>query len=126
MILIDIFLIVFIISAFSFCIFVIKYLKRIFEDKNAIRKDIHMLVEKTIPILSNLKDITQRVNRIISEAEGYWEEINISIRNLREKILKFSSGEKSRDAQKQISEIRKNLRSITKGISGFWIEYKRK
>jgi len=85
-----------------------------------------MLVEKTIPILSNLKDITQRVNRIISEAEGYWEEINISIRNLREKILKFSSGEKSRDAQKQISEIRKNLRSITKGISGFWIEYKRK
>ena len=124
MTLIDIFLIVLILSASSLCIFVIVYLKRIFEQVEAVRKDIHRLIENTIPILSNLEEITQRVNRIVTEAEGYWKEIDYSIRNLREKISNFNSWKKFRDAQTHASGIIKNLKSIAIGISAFWSEYK--
>lgn len=124
MTLIDIFLIVLILSVSSLCIFVIVYLKRIFEEVEAARKDIHRLVENTVPILSNLEEITQRVNRIATEAVDYWEEIDYSIKYLREKISNFNSWKKFRDAQTQTSGIIKSLRSIATGISAFFSEYK--
>ncbi len=124
MTLIDIFLIVLILSASSLCIFVIVYLKRIFGQVEAVRKDIHRLVENTIPILSNLEEVTRRANRIVTEAEGYWKEIDYSIKNLREKISNFGPWKKFRDAQTQTSGIIKNLSSIAIGIYAFWSEYK--
>jgi len=124
MTLVNILLIVLIVSASALCLFVIVYLKRIFEQVEAVRRDIHQLVENTIPILSNLEEVTQRANRIVTEAEGYWEEIDHSIRNLRGKLSNFGPWNKFRDAQTQTSELIKNLRSITKGIFAFWSEYK--
>ena len=91
MTLVNIFLIFLILSASALCIFVIVYLKRISEQVEAVRRDIHQLVENTIPILSNLEKVTQRASRIVTEAEGYWEKIDHSIRNLLGKISIFSS-----------------------------------
>lgn len=126
MTLIDIFHMVLILSAFSLCIFVFVYLKRFFEMVEAVREDIHQFVENTIPVLNNLEDVTQRANRIVTEIEGYWEEINRSIRTLRQKILNLRSWNKFSDSQKQTSEFIKTFRSIAKGISVFWSEYKHK
>jgi uncharacterized protein YoxC len=121
---VDIFLIVLILSASALCIFVIIYLKRIFEEVAAVRKDIHNLVENTIPILGNLEEVSQRANRIVTEAEEYWEEIDRSIKTLREKIANFGSWKKFRNAQTQTSDLIKNLKAIAKGISAFWSEFK--
>jgi hypothetical protein len=126
MILINIFLIVFVISTSIFSVLVIIYLKRIFENINSINKDIHLLVENTIPILSNLEEVAHRVNRVVIEAKEYWEEVHYLIRNLRNKIVIFSSYKKFRDSQKLIFLLIKNFRSITKGIYAFWIDFKRK
>jgi len=126
MILINIFLIVFVISVSIFSVFVIIYLNRIFENINSINKDIRLLVENTIPILSNLEVITRRVNKVATEAEEYWVEIDDLIRNLRKKILIFSSYKKFHNSQKLILGLIKNFRPITKGIYAFWIDFKRK
>jgi len=124
MALIDIFLMVFIFSASSLCIFSIIYMKRIFEQVEAIRKDINRLVENTIPLLSNLKDVTHRANRIATEVEEYWEKIDYSIRNLREKISNSGYWKKFYYAQIHIAVLIKSIRSIAKGLSVFWNEYK--
>ena len=126
MTLIDIFHMVLILSAFSLCIFVFVYLKRFFEMVEAVREDIHQFVENTIPVLNNLEEVTQRANRIVTEIEGYWEEINRSIRTLRQKILNLRSWNKFSDSQNQTSEFIKTFRSVAKGISVFWSEYKHK
>jgi hypothetical protein len=126
MTLINIFLIVFVISASIFSVLVIIYLNRIFENINSINKDIRLLVENTIPILSNLEMITRRVNKVTTEAEEYLEEVHYLIRNLHNKILIFSSYKKFRDSQKLIFGLIKNIRPITKGIYAFWIDFKHK
>ena len=126
MTLINIFLIVFVISASIFSVLVIIYLDRIFENINSINKDIRLLVENTIPILSNLEMITRKVNKVATEAEEYWVEIDDLIRNLRKKVLIFSSYNKFRNPQKLIFGLIKNFRPITKGIYTFWIDFKRK
>jgi hypothetical protein len=123
--LIDILLLVLILFASSLCIFAIIYLKRTFEQIEAIRKDIHQFVENTMPTLNNLEEITQRTKRIVCEAEGYWEEIDHSIRFLREKILNFGLWKKINYAKTQRSYLINSLRSVAKGISAFWNKYKR-
>jgi predicted PurR-regulated permease PerM len=126
MTLINIFLIVFVISVSIFSVIVIIYLNKIFENINSINKDIRLLVEKTIPILSNLEVITRSVNKVATEAEEYWEEASCLIRNLYNKILIFNSFKKFHDSQKLIFGLLRNFKPISKGISAFWIDFKRK
>ena len=88
--LIDVLLIILILSASALCIYAIIYLKKLTEQIEAVRKDVHELVERTTPILENLENVTQRANRIVLEVGNYWDEIDRSIRNLRERVSNFS------------------------------------
>ncbi len=126
MTLIDVLLIVLILSASSLCIFLIIYLKKISGQVEAVSKDIHRLVENTIPMLSNLEEVTQRVNIIVTGVEKYWDEIDHSIQTLRAKISNSESLEKFRDAQTQILEFNKYFRAIGKGMFAFWRKYKQR
>jgi uncharacterized protein YoxC len=124
--LIDIFLIILILSASSLCIFLILYLKKVSGQVEAVSKDIHRLVENTIPILNNLEEVTKRANIIVTGVEGYWKEIDHSIETLRGKISNSGSWEKFRDVKMQLIELRKKFRAITKGVSAFYRKYKKK
>lgn len=121
---IDILHITLILAAISLSIFVFIYLKRFFDQANAVQKDVHRFVENAIPILNNLEDATLRADRIVSEIEGYWNEIDHSIKTVRQKISNLRSWKKFNELQMQTSELSKTLRSIAKGISVFRSEYK--
>lgn len=123
MTLIDILLVVLILSAIALCIYTIVFLYRIFRQVEGVRNDIHELVENTIPVLNNMEEVIGSANRIVSEVEGYWVEIDQSIRSLREKISKFGFWKLLLDAPTQPSRYIKNLRSITKGLAVFWRTY---
>jgi predicted PurR-regulated permease PerM len=124
MTLIDICLIVLILIASSICVFLIVYLKKIYEQIESICIDIHQLVEYTIPILNNLEEITERTNRIVAEVEVYWGEIDHFIRALLEKFSIFEPWKKILSVQMPIMHIIKNSSSIAKGVSAFWSKYK--
>ncbi len=126
MTLIDISMIVLVLSTSSLCVFLILYLKKISRQVEAVSKDIHRLVENTIPVLSNLEEITQHANIIVTGVEGYWKEIDHSITTLRRKISNSGTLEKFRCKQTEIMEVGKNFISIAKGISAFWRKYKRR
>ena len=123
---IDILLIVLILSASAFCIFAIIYLKNLIQQVEAVRKDIHELVVKTIPVLENLSDVARKANRVVSEVEHYWDELDSSIKNLRERISSLTSLKRITDAENPISELIKNIKAISKGIIAFWQAIKRK
>jgi uncharacterized protein YoxC len=121
---IEIFLVLLILCASALCIFVIIYLRRVFEQVAAVRNDIHQLVERTVPVLENLEEVAKRANKIVTEAENYWDEIDRSIKNLRERVTNLKSLSKLRDAQSQATDLIKNLKAFAKGFTAFWQEYK--
>ncbi len=117
---IDILLIILILSASALCIFLIFYLKKLIDHVEAVRKDVHELVEKTTPVLENLDDVTRRANRVVSEVENYWNEIDSSIKKVRERISGLTSLKRYTDAENPVSELIKNVKALTKGFVAFW------
>ncbi|MFA5804633.1 MAG: DUF948 domain-containing protein [Melioribacteraceae bacterium] len=117
---IDILLIILILSASALCIFLIIYLKKLVDHVEAVRKDVRELVEKTTPVLENLDDVTRRANRMVSEVENYWNEIDSSIKKVRERISGLTSLKRFTDAENPVSELIKNVKALTKGVIAFW------
>ena len=126
MALVDISLIILIISASALCIFVIIYLKKISDNVEAAQKDVHQLIENTKPVLENLEEVTRRANKIVTEAENYWDELDRSIKNFRTKFTNLTSIQRFRDTQNQATDLIKNLRAFAKGIFAFLQEFKHK
>ena len=123
---IDILLIVLILAATALCVFVILTLKKLTIQIDGMQKDIKQLVDNTIPVLKNLTEVTSRANRIVSEAEGYWDEIDSSIKNLKVRISRLTSFTGSSNTENPAKDIIKNLRAFSKAISAFWKEFKRR
>ncbi|MEK6552437.1 MAG: DUF948 domain-containing protein [Bacteroidota bacterium] len=117
---IDILLIILILSASALCIFLIFYLKKLVDQVEAVRKDVRELVEKTTPVLENLENITRRANRVVSEVENYWDEIDSSIKKVRERISSLTSLKRYTDAENPVSELIRNVKALTKGFIAFW------
>ncbi|MCX6170722.1 MAG: hypothetical protein NTX65_15380 [Ignavibacteriales bacterium] len=126
MTLIDILLIILILSASVLCIFAIIYLKRITENVEAVTKDVHEFVETASPVIEKLGDATNKVNRIVSEVEYYWDEIDISIKKIRERISGLTSLKNYRDVEYPAKDLIKNIKAFTKGASAFWNAFKRR
>ncbi len=117
---IDILLIILILSASALCIFLIFYLKKLVDQVEAVRKDVRELVEKTTPVLENLDVVTRRANRIILDVENYWNEIDSSIKKVRERISGLTSLKRYTEAENPVSELIKNVKAFAKGFVAFW------
>ncbi len=126
MTLIDILLAILILAATALCIFLIFSIKKIGGQLEELQKDVKHLVENTVPVLKNLNEVTQRANRIVTSAENYWDEIERSIQNLKERVSKLTSYTKFSDAENPAGSLIKNLKAVLKGISTFWSEFRRR
>lgn len=126
MTIIEIFLIILIISASALCIYLIFTLKKITKEAEAVRIDIHNLVEKALPVLDDLAEVSVRANRVVKEVENYWDEIDSAIKNLKEKVSNFTSLKAFRSQENQVKDFVSNLRAFVKGISAFWQSFKSK
>ncbi len=123
---IEILLIILILAATVLCIYVIISLKKLNEQIEILQKDVKQLVDNTIPVLNNLNEVTSKANRIVSGAENYWDEIDRSIKNLKEKVSDLTSFTRFRDAENPAKDLIKNLRALFKGAAAFWSEFKRR
>jgi len=123
---INILLIILISAATAFCIFAIIYLKKIAEQVEAVRNDVHEYIEKPSPLLENLEDISGKVNHIVSEVGNYWEEIDDLVKNIRERFLMISSNRNFREIEYPVKYLVKNAKALASGTSAFWKEYKHK
>jgi uncharacterized protein YoxC len=126
MTIIDIALVVLILAASALCIYGIIYMRKLTAQVEAVRKDVHDLVGKTTPVLENLEDVTRRANRIVSEVEDYWNEIDRSIKNIRERISGFSSLKNLRDVEYPAKDLIRNIKAFSKGFMAFWEKFKQR
>lgn len=125
MTLIEVLLIILILSASTLCVYLIFSIKKLLKEVEVVRADIHEFINKANPVLNNLADVSQKANRIVSEAENYWDEIDSSIKKLKEKVNDLTSFRKFRDAENPTSELIRNIKALIKGASAFWHAFKR-
>ena len=119
-----IFLVIFILAASALCVFAILYLKKLIEQVEAIRKDIHQLIQRSVPVLENLEQVTSKANRVATEVESYWNELDQSIRNLRYKVSSLTPLKNFRETESTVLDLIKNIRAVSKGLTAFWSELK--
>ena len=124
MTIINILLIILILAAIALCIFLIITLKNLLLKVDELQKEVKQIVERTVPVLDNLNYATSRANRIVSEAENYWDEIDSSIKKLKERVSSLSSLTRFKDGDNPAKDLIKNLRAFSKAISAFWSEFK--
>lgn len=123
---INIFILVLLITASTLCVFLIVYVKKYYEQVDAVRKDFNQLVENTIPILNNLEEVTGRVNSMAASVGEYWDGIDKSIKSLQSMISVFNSWKIIRFAKIYSPKLLNNFRSVAKGITTFRSELKNK
>ncbi|MFA7229314.1 MAG: hypothetical protein WC061_09785 [Melioribacteraceae bacterium] len=121
---IDILLIVLIISASALCVTAIIYIKRISSQVESANKDIHEFIQKVNPVVENLEEVSRRANRIVTEIENYWDEIDGAIKTIRERISGLTSLKKLHDVEYPAKDLIKNIKALTKGASAFWNAFK--
>ena len=123
---IDVLLIILIIAAIALCIFVIVYLGKLNRQFDTLQKEVKQIVDRTVPLLNNLNEVTSKANRIVSEAENYWDEVDRSIKKIKEKASELTSLSRFRDEDNPTKDLIRNLRALFKGVSTFWREFNRK
>ncbi|MBU1101921.1 MAG: hypothetical protein KKA84_16095 [Bacteroidetes bacterium] len=123
MILTNVLVIILVLSVTTLCIFAIVYINKIFKQIETVSKDIRHLTENAIPILRNMDELTRRTNRIVSDLEWYWIEIDLSIKTLRDKIPDSGPRKLLRTPRHIISLIKK-LSTIAEGVFSVWRKYK--
>lgn len=121
----EIFLIILSIAATVLCVYLIFTLKKILLQIDQIHKEINDLVENTIPVLKNINDVTLKANRIVSSAEDYWEGIERSIENVRNKFSRLSSFNIREGEENPARNFIQNIRALSRGISAFWQEFRK-
>jgi hypothetical protein len=124
MALVDISRIVLILTALSFSFFVIVILNIIGQHVEAVRKDFNKLVENSIPVMSNLKAISDNVKSIIVDIEGYCKGIDGSIKKLRKQISKNTFFKQYYSAKYCVNHFHNNIRALVKASSVFRDVYK--
>ena len=122
--LLPIFLVIFFLAASALCVFSILYLKKLVEQVEAIRKDIHQMIQRSVPVLDNLEQVTNKANRVATEVESYWNELDLAIRNLRYTVSNLTPLKRFREAESTVSDLIKNIRAVSKGLAAFWNELK--
>ena len=120
----QILLLIFILAASALCIYAILYSKKLTEQVEAVSRDFHQVIQRAVPVLDNMEQVTNKANRVATEIEGYWNELDLAIRNLRYKVSNLTPLKKYREAESTVSELIKNIKAVSKGLIAFWSELK--
>ena len=120
MAIVDILLALLIIAASALCVYLIFSLSKLNKSVEVLQKDVHQLIEKTIPVLENLNEVSNKFTKVASEAEGYWDELNTAIDNAKEKVSRLSLKSSAERTDNPVQRLIKNLSAVVNGISAFW------
>ncbi len=123
---IEILLAVLILSASALCIYLIFVLKTLLKNAASIQKDVSNLVEKALPLLENLNDVSNRASKVVNGIENYWDEVDNSIKRVKEKVKNFTSLKSIQNDENPVKDLIKNLKAFFKGLSAFWQTFKKK
>lgn len=119
---IDIALIILILSASALCIYLIISLKQLNQTLSGVQKDVHDLVDKAIPTLENINEITDKANSVSSDAKQHWDEVSDAIYSMKNKVSNFKLTDTFDRRDNPIQNLIANLTAVVKGITAFWSE----
>ena len=116
----DILLIILVASAIVLCVYLIFSLKKINVTLNQLQNDVHNISEKTLPILDNLQQVSEKINNITERAANQINDLTNSIQKVKDKIFFLKPRDKKSSSENPVNNLIKNLSAVSKGISAFW------
>ena len=116
----DILLIILVASAIVLCLYLIFSLKKINVTLNQLQNDVHNISEKTLPILDNLQQVSEKINNITERAANQINDLTNSIQKVKDKIFFLKPRDKKSSSENPVNNLIKNLSAVSKGISAFW------
>lgn len=125
MTIVDGLLVLLIVAAAALCIYLIISLKKLNQNVSLMQQDIHSLIEKTIPVIDNLNEISERAVNITSTTEYQVNDISEKINNIKNKISHLTTSLKLEKTENQVMIFLTNLRAAIKGLSAFLKEFKK-
>ena len=116
----DILLIILVASAIVLCVYLIFSLKKINVTLNQLQNDVHNISEKTLPILDNLQQVSEKINNITERAANQINDLTNSIQKVKDKIFFLKPRDKKSSSENPVNNLIKNLSAVSKGIIAFW------
>ncbi|MGD8777765.1 MAG: hypothetical protein PVH88_02260 [Ignavibacteria bacterium] len=122
--LLDILLIVLIICASAFCIYLIISFRKINSSIEIIQKDIHRISEEALPLIESLKQTSQNASKLIENANTRINDLSDEVRTFKNKVTNFSLIKTKSSIGNPVTDLVKKLRSISNGMKAFWSNLK--
>jgi uncharacterized protein YoxC len=126
--LVNIFYIIFLVSASGLCIALIFYLNRITQSIKKIEIDIQDFTDQIKPLIASTTNLSGKLNFISDEAKQpiiIVKEIVEDIKDRIDVILEFEE-KLVRGVEGPLSKLFNTLSGISNGINAFWDTYKRR
>ncbi|MBU2492730.1 MAG: DUF948 domain-containing protein [Bacteroidetes bacterium] len=120
MTLIDVLIIILIVAAVVLCVYLVFTLNKLRKSFESIENDIHIISEKTVPVLDNLEEITRKAAQITGDAEEQISELKSFIHSIKRKVNRVVDLPGKINPEHRVSELLKNLNAVAKGFSVFW------
>ncbi len=117
-------LVLLIIMAAVLCFYGILALRKITETISIMQSDIHKLVEKTLPVLENLDEATEKINILTTDLERKLYQIENFTTSVKDRVASFISFKGDIKPANPIIKLIKNLSSIQKGVMAFLTKLK--
>jgi uncharacterized protein YoxC len=117
--LIDILLVILIIAAIGFVIYLFFWLKNIKNFISEMQKDVHEISVRVLPLINELTQVAETANRVTSSAEEKVSRIEIFLNNLSDKFTWLFGKSKSLKSNNPAESLMIQIRALSKGLSSF-------
>jgi len=121
---VDIFIVLLLISATALCVYLVITLKQLNESIKFMQNDIEKLVSKTLPVLENLNEVSEKALKVTNKLEGAFDSVQNRIENIKANIESFNPFGTVRNSF-SLSDFISNLKAISKGVFTFIKEIKK-
>lgn len=121
---IDIITLIVLIIVGALCVYLFVTLKKLNRSIDVLSADVHRLIDSTIPMVEELHEASQKLNRVAGDAEKHMSDFNEFVSSTKTKVSSLSTKVKEGSNQNPVLNLIKNLNAISKGISSFWQNYK--
>ncbi len=117
-------LVLLILMAAVLCFYAILALKKLTETLSSMQADLHILVDKTLPVLENLDQAVDKINSMTTEFERKIYQVENFANTVKERFNTLVNFKDDVMPKNPIFKMIKNLSAIQKGLSAFWIKLK--
>lgn len=120
----DILLIILVICGICLTLYLIFWLKNVGRSVEQVQSEFHEIYEKSLPILDNAQEVSERIVTVTKESETRINEIIDLVNKTKEKFAWIVKSDESQRQLQPAENLVNKIKALSKGISAFFYKLK--